>query len=231
MCNDGTFVDEIEYVPIKNASVIDIDIISSTTVSGGSMRTAYVLQTVLVLALCETGVAQIRIEETRRSVDPAKGDTVLTESVIISRSEDVTPRTSVLLVNPLKFFLLYNLSYMHRVSPSLVIGGGMQLPTVAGVHGLGVNAEVRIHPSGKAPRGFYIAPNVGYTSLEAGNATANPFSIGILLGWQWFPGDDFAIGLGIGADYYSGSTSVNDGDIGKFDGMVPALRFDIGYAW
>jgi hypothetical protein len=195
------------------------------------MRPLYVLPLVLVLGLCQTGFAQIRTEETRTTVDPAKGDTVKTESVIVSRSEDITPRTDILLVNPLKFILLYNLSYMHRVSSSTVIGGGIQIPTPAGLHGVGFNAEVRIHPSGKAPRGFYIAPNVGYTSLSAGKSTANPLSVGVLLGWQWFPGDDFAIGLGIGVDYYSGSTSVSDEEIGKFDGTVPALRFDIGYAW
>jgi hypothetical protein len=181
--------------------------------------------------VCVNVFAQIRTEETRKTVDPAKGDTIVTQSVIISRSEDITPRKGILLVNPLKFFLFYNLSYMHRVSSDIVVGGGFQLPTIAGINGWGVSAEVRIHPSGKAPRGFYIAPNFGYNSLSAGSSTATPISVGILLGWQWFPGDDFAMGLGIGVDHYSGSTSVNDTDLWKFDGNVPALRFDIGYAW
>jgi hypothetical protein len=184
-----------------------------------------------VALLCGHVSAQIRTEETRKTVDPAKGDTVVTQSVIISRSEDITPRKSILLINPLKFFLFYNLSYMHRVSSDIVVGGGFQTPTIAGIDGWGFNAEVRIHPSGKAPRGFYIAPNFGYNSLSSGNTSVTPLSFGILLGWQWFPGDDFAMGLGIGVDHYSGSTSSNNSDLGKFDGNVPALRFDIGYAW
>ena len=182
-------------------------------------------------AICTCAFAQIRTEETRKTVDPVKGDTVVTQSVVISRSEDITPRKSLLLINPLKFFLFYNLSYMQRVSSDVVVGGGFQLPTIAGINGWGVNAEVRIHPSGKAPRGFYVAPNFSYNSLSAGKSTATPLSVGILVGWQWFPGDDFAMGLGIGVDHYSGSTSVNETDLGKFDGNVPALRFDIGYAW
>ena len=50
------------------------------------MRPLHVLPVVLVLGLCQTGFAQTRTEETRTTVDPAKGDTVKTESVIISRS-------------------------------------------------------------------------------------------------------------------------------------------------
>ena len=42
--------------------------------------------------------------------------------------------------------------------------------------------------------------------------------------------DQFAIGLGLGIDYYTGS--VSDGhDFENYSGSVPALRFDIGFAW
>jgi len=183
-------------------------------------------------ALCTAhAAAQIRTEETRKTVDPAKGDTIVTESVVISRNEDITPRRSILLVNPLKFLLFYNLSYMHRVSSDAVVGGGFQIPTIKGIDGFGFNAEVRIHPSRKAPRGFYIAPNIAYSNLRADKFESDPFSIGILLGWQWFPGDDFAMGLGIGVDYYTGSTTDGSKDLERYSGSVPALRFDIGYAW
>jgi len=195
------------------------------------MRFFYFVLIALVILSCISASAQIRTEETRKTVDPAKGDTVVTESVITARSEDITPRTSILLINPLKFFLFYNLSYMHCVSSGVVMGAGLQLPTIAGIDGFGINAEVRFHPSGKAPRGFYIAPNIGYNRLRAGSIESEPFSFGILLGWQWFPGDDFAMGLGIGVDHYSGSTTEGNKDLGRFNGSVPALRFDIGYGW
>jgi len=195
------------------------------------MQIRYILAAALAVLCTAHLAAQIRTEETRKTVDPAKGDTTITESVVITRSEDITPRRSILLVNPLKFFLLYNLSYMHRVSSDVVVGGGFQIPTIAGIDGFGFNAEVRIHPSAKAPRGFYIAPNIGYYRLRADNFESDPFSIGILLGWQWFPGDDFAIGLGIGADYYTGSTTEDNKNLERYSGSVPAVRFDIGYAW
>jgi len=59
----------------------------------------------------------------------------------------------------------------------------------------------------------------------------NPFSFGALVGWQWFPGDQFAIGLGIGVDYYIGAIEEDNGNMERYNGTVPALRFDIGYAW
>ena len=188
--------------------------------------------TLVLFVACpiQFAVGQTRTEESRKTVT-AGGDTLVTKSEVIFRSEDITPRTSVLIVNPLKFFLFYNLSYLHRVSPNITLGGGFQIPTPAGVDGWGINAELRIHPSGKSLRGFYVAPNISYNNLRSGNNEATPFSIGILLGWQWFPGDEFAMGLGIGVDHYSGSASAGNGDITKFDGNVPALRFDIGYAW
>ena len=104
-------------------------------------------------------------------------------------------------------------------------------PTLGGIDGFGINAEIRIYPSKKSLRGFYIAPNISYNNLSAGGVTTNPFSIGALIGWQWFPGDDFAIGLGLGIDYYLGNVSHEGDNLGSYKGTVPAVRFDIGYAW
>jgi hypothetical protein len=179
----------------------------------------------------QIGLGQTMTKETRKSVVREEGDTTTVESVILAKSEDITPRTEMFIVNPLKFLLFYNLSYYHRVSSSIVFGGGVQFPTPEGVDGFGLNAELRYYPSLKSPRGFYIAPNVSYNIMRSGGEEANPFSIGALIGWQWFPGDDFALGMGIGADYYSGSLSEQGGEITEFNGWAPALRFDIGYAW
>ena len=195
------------------------------------MRPAFFFATVLTLALFQSGPAQTRTKETRETVTSTRGDTLVTASVALVTSEDITPRKGVLVVNPLKFFLFYNLSYIHRVSPTIAFGGGFQIPTIADVDGWGLNAEMRIYPSGKAPRGFYVAPNVAYNSLRSGRSSATPLSLGVLLGWQWFPGDEFAIGLGIGVDYYAGSALGEDREVTDFNGTVPALRFDIGYAW
>ena len=185
-----------------------------------------------VAILTSVSIGQVRTGEKKTEVNKTTGDTTYTESVIISVSEDITVRNSMLVVNPLKFFLFYNISYFHKISESVIIGGGLQAPTIPGLSGFGVNAEVRFHPSGKNMRGFYIAPNVSYNSLsEESGGNANLYSFGGLVGWQWFPSDEFAIGLGIGLDYYTGSGEDENDVYGSVDGFVPAVRFDIGYAW
>lgn len=191
-----------------------------------------ILFTVLIsLSFIVSTFGQDKTDERKWTIDPATGDTVYTEAVIISQTEDITPRNSMIVINPLKFLLFYNLSYFHKIDEHTVVGGGIQIPTLSGITGFGVNAEVRFHPSGTNMRGFYVAPNVSYNNLS-GEDSDNSYSItsvGALVGWQWFPGDQFAIGLGIGADYYF--FSGNDNDFDKLDGSAPALRFDIGYAW
>jgi len=154
--------------------------------------------------------------------------------VIISTTEDITPRNSMIIINPLKFLLFYNISYFHKISDHTVIGGGIQMPTISGIEGFGVNAEVRFHPSGKNLRGFYFAPNISYNNLsgdDEGDESVSITSVGGLIGWQWFLGDQFAMGLGIGVDYYFFSGDDDDDDFSDINGTAPALRFDIGYAW
>jgi len=195
------------------------------------MKTSLMCVILACGGLCQTTYSQVRTEETRTSTDTTSGQTTVTKSVIVSESEDITPRNGMITINPLKFFLFYNLSYYHRLSSSSAIGFGLQVPTLSGIDGFGVNAEFRAYPSQKSLRGFYVAPNVSFTSLTAGDVKTSPFSLGVLIGWQWFPGDDFAMGLGIGVDYYFGSVSSNKENLGKYNGTAPALRFDIGYAW
>jgi hypothetical protein len=173
---------------------------------------------------------QDKTTETRTTTD-STGKQVTTTSVVISKTEDITPRSGMIINNPLKFLLFYNISYYARVSANGAFGIGVQSPTFGSVNGFGINAEYRIYPSGKSPRGFYIAPNVSYNELSSGDSKVQPYSIGVLIGWQWFPGDEFALGLGIGMDYYKVNSSNKNSDFDSVDGRVPAVRFDIGYAW
>jgi len=190
------------------------------------------LLTILIcLTLTLTLSAQIKTDEKKVEIDTETGDTTFTESVIITQFEDITPRGSMLIINPLKFFVFYNLSYFHKISDKVTLGAGFQIPTVSGVSGFGINAEARIYPTGKQMRGFYIAPNISYNSLKSAEESTSPFSFGALVGWQWFPGDEFAIGLGLGLDYYTGSISGGESDMETYNGTVPAIRFDIGFAW
>ena len=191
----------------------------------------FMLILLMSLAIITSAFGQDRTKEKKWTIDPATGDTVYSESVAISQTEDITPRSDMIIVNPLKFLLFYNISYLHKVNDKVAIGGGIQSPTLSGINGFGINAELRFYPKGNNMKGFYLAPNVSYNNLssEGSSSSVSISSIGGLIGWQWFPGDQFAIGLGIGVDYYF--FSGNDSAFDRLDGTAPALRFDIGYAW
>lgn len=183
----------------------------------------------VIVSINMTG--QDKTDESKLTVNKATGDTIYTESVIISHTEDITPRNSMIVINPLKFLLFYNISYFHKINENAVVGGGFQFPTLSGLDGFGINAEVRFYPSGNNLRGFYVAPNFSFNHISAEDGSTSPFSLGVLVGWQWFPGDQFAMGLGIGIDYYFGSMKEKNKDFESYSGSAPALRFDIGYAW
>jgi hypothetical protein len=181
--------------------------------------------------LISSNFGQERTDEKKWTIDSQTGDTLFTSSVIISKSEDITPRNSMVVINPLKFLVFYNISYFQKLTEGAAIGVGLQIPTISGVNGFGINAEARFYPKGNNLRGFYFAPNFSYNNLteEGDNENVSITSAGGLVGWQWFPGEQFAMGLGIGVDYYFFSGNVDDFE--DYNGFAPALRFDIGFAW
>ena len=78
---------------------------------------------------------------------------------------------------------------------------------------------------------LHLFPGMPTESTEWALFAKSMLSIGALSGLQWFPGVDFAASTGIGASCYSGSLSENERESTRFDGWVPALKLDIGYAW
>ena len=208
----------------------------------------YFFPALLALALvsfANVSNAQIKTEGTKTETDSVTGATKTTKYTELKKEEDVTPRHDMIVINPLKFFVFYNLSYYHSLGNNLAFGIGAQMPTTSLVGGAGVSGEIRFYPSKKSLRGFYVAPNISYNHLTSSdvynfdysrsNATRDAYSLGVLLGWQWFPGDDFAMGLGIGIDRWFHSGNDNEFDyytiFGSYSGTKPAFRFDIGYAW
>lgn len=88
-----------------------------------------------------------------------------------------------------------------------------------------------------APRGWYAAPFVSYSTSSAKSSSGadvgfSAFSGGALAGYQWvFGGGNtgFALDLNFGAQYVSASAT--GGTTVNIDGFLPRLGVSIGYAW
>jgi hypothetical protein len=120
-------------------------------------------------------------------------------------------------------------------SSSVTLGGS----TSSDATGFGAEGKYKFYFSSSkdAPKGWYVAPVVTYTSTtaESGGSKGklSSFGGGALAGYQWvFGGGDsgFALDLNFGAQYVSAEAS---GDITSFDlsGFVPKLGLSLGYAW
>ena len=126
--------------------------------------------------------AQDKTTEEKITVNKETRDTIRTSSVSISVTEDITPRNDLIVINPLKFLLFYNISYFHKLSENVIVGGGFQAPTISGISGIGFNAEARFYPKGNNMRGFYISPNFSYNHLSTDEVSTDPVSLGVLIG-------------------------------------------------
>ena len=196
------------------------------------------------------------VKEHKIEVDSASGKVTTTTAVIEKTEEETFTYTDMLNINPLKFFLAYNLMWMHKLSSNTAAGIGFELPTMHGNSGYdqtgwGVLAEFRFYPSKKSMHGFYIAPNVTFTQVNnvpyysldqgglsnPGTYTANTFSAGLLAGWQWYPATDFSMGFAFGVDdYFLLNQKGTDYNFNLFGGLYgkgtsPTVRFDLGYVW
>jgi hypothetical protein len=202
----------------------------------------------LTLLISGATFAQIRTTETRSTKDTTINGVTTTVTTTISETEDITPHNNMLTVSPVKYIVFYNLTYYRKLSDMWVIGAGLSGPTFGGkidnstsIGGYGINLEARYYPKGTAPLGFYIAPNFYYNTVSVTDGTNYEYlwmTGGILLGFQFFPTQDFSVGCGIGVDYFvptekrDGQTvSADNQDILPGTRMLPAIRFDFGYAW
>ena len=187
--------------------------------------------------------------ETQTQVDSTSGKTTTVSTVTsVATTEDITPRKHMLSSDPIKFWQFYNISYYQAISPQIVVGGGIMLPTALGDHdmtGFGFNLESRFYLSGKPFRGFHLNPILSFNSITydsyywdsqgPGNTKIHDtqVSLGLMMGWHWYPWEEFGTQIAFGADYNFSATT-EDGILGLGSdkkGVVPAARFTIGYSW
>ncbi len=182
------------------------------------MKALHVALILLLGAACtQTALGQKRTIEKRTPVD---------STTTIVETEDITPRHRILIVNPIRFFVLYNLAYYQSVSPGLALGAGLQIPAFDEIDGVIVQAEARFYPGKRGLKGFYLGSNLWIDSVTSDDNDAR-VELAVVAGWQWFSGKDFGIGFGLGA-----AVDLTDDDgFELYDGHRPVVRFNIGYAF
>jgi hypothetical protein len=208
--------------------------------------------TLIALLLGLTAAASSQTKRVESTTTETKADTtdgkVVTNSTVttVATSEDITPRHHMISSDPFKFWLYYNVSYYYAITPHIVVGGGIQTPTALPdreISGFGVNLEGRFYLGGKPFRGFHINPVLSINTLTyerydwdaSGNEriTDTPVSLGLLMGWHWYPWDEFGTQIAFGADYNFSATS-EEGLLGlgsHKEGIIPTARFTVGYSW
>jgi hypothetical protein len=203
----------------------------------------------VALAFAIPAFAQTETVEKRVEIDSATGERHVYYVTAEGKSEDITPYTDMININPLKFIYAYNISYMHKLSKVTSTGIGVEYGSFYTYPAWGISGEFRFFPGKKAMHGFYLAPNVSYKHSRResyyysdgvgggyySDHTDQLLTIGMLLGWQWFPYENFPMGLSFGVDDY---IPLNQDDrrsesiLGLYgSGLAPALRFDLGFAW
>lgn len=130
------------------------------------------------------------------------------------------------------------IAYLRRVADHHAVGGfarfvyrpvGAYLP-----RGVGAGLLYRFYPGGQALWRFHYSAQAEYLEawLTGDRATATGgLGIGLTLGWQWFPIEDFGVGFSIGQQYVAPLKSITNDALAQLFGFRPLLSFDLGYAW
>jgi hypothetical protein len=109
----------------------------------------------------------------------------------------------------------------------------------AKISGFGAELKYKFYFSSSydAPRGWYAAPLINYSSANGSSnnksGKVSAFGGGVVGGYQWIFGGGatgFALDINLGAQFLSANVS---GDItsSNFDGFLPRLGVSLGYGW
>lgn len=140
----------------------------------------------------------------------------------------------------------YNFFYERALASktSLQLGAGFVSLTSngTGFTGFSVTPEFRFYPSGKSPRGFFVAPFARYNNLSLtvkdgigneGKATLTTVGGGLNVGYQWIFGDIISLDLFAGPVFNSGNVTVETNgftedsfSVGSFSGGT-GIRFGL----
>lgn len=101
------------------------------------------------------------------------------------------------------------------------------------IAGYGFGLSYRYYPAGRAISRFYYSPTIGLQLGDVINGQkdrATGVLVSAMIGWQWFPEEIFAVGLGFGVRAILGEGN-SDPVISNAFGASPVITLDLGYGW
>ncbi|MCS6808305.1 MAG: hypothetical protein RML40_06775 [Bacteroidota bacterium] len=202
-------------------------------------NTWILLRLVMTLLLVEGAalLAQSTSQEQRiteqRTMTDASGRVMRTSEVVERKVEDILPSVRhMIYAAPVRMIWMANLGYLYALSPSLAIGGNIEVPTTIDNYrvqsGFGGSLEGRFYPNARGLRGFYLASGINLhrfhtldyvydmpdpmnpskpVNQQRRDTIVTPLSLMIMGGWVLNWGDlSIDIGLGFKAHLIDGAT-------------------------
>src|SRR5687768_12516417 len=184
------------------------------------MKLAILLAALSFKLLATAATAQVKTVETRTietDLDSlGDGKVIRSETVTsMSTTEDMTAKKHMVIIDPIKFFSLFNAGYQHAVTENITIGGNIQATTqIVDAKGWGVAFEGRYYPDGHPFRDFHVDASLAYNDITADHSEWDydtgyiskpvkiaPLAAGVRIGWHWYPWKNLAAEFALGADY------------------------------
>jgi hypothetical protein len=150
--------------------------------------------------------------------------------IAIVTLSDKTQAQSYVKLNPVALaFGSINASYEQVLKAKNSFEVGTSIFIASGYTGLGAHGQYRFYlGNDDAPKGLFVAPEVGVSFGKFSNSNFTAFNAGGLVGYQWlFSQDKFSFQIGIGPAYYFGASSL--GSDFRYNGVLPTGTLSLGY--
>lgn len=194
------------------------------------MICALTLLVVCTLAISGTASAQEELDKNKHS-------TIGEQLVPVGERNkyEYAYKKHLIATNPLAwFFGTFSVGYSYAFSDYIALRGDASFLHLrdTDLYGLEISASTPIFFK-KMNDGFYLEPGLFALHVDVGDAgSASGGGLHLLLGWSWIWDSGFNFNLGFGlANAWLTASDGDSGDSDSFDGVLPRVRLQFGYAF
>jgi hypothetical protein len=218
------------------------------TASSIIMRTSLHVAMFLLAALCISSTDRAFAQATNGQTEAitASGPIDSLTHVISFTSGNVRKAPPVqhqIFVDPYRIIFSYHLGYLHALTSRWVVGGsirsGSGITSQPDAKGFGLTVEGHYYVSSTPMRGFALQGSLGFDHVvetldDDSETSAVYLTPGISLGYHSMVWGFLSVSLEVGGDYHFEKTRQTVALIGftsTGEGIVPSVRWTLGYDW